>query len=210
MEDAHFPSPVMVEAEYQRLGHRLGWRFLTCPEHNIETATLALITINPGGGKFVSPLWSVENGSAYVIERWYCLPPGGHKLQRQVRRMFEIMSVKPEEVLSGYLVPFRSPSWAALEKKTDSIQFGVDVWRKIFRRTNAKTIIAFGKGIARCMTDILKATLLTEHCAEWGNQTIDVYQFGTDGRLILLPHLSRFTLFNRPRSENAFRVTLGM
>ena len=78
------------------------------------------------------------------------------------------------EWVTGLSVPIVGGS----QKKTDSIRFGVDVRRKIFRRTNAKTIIAFGKGIARCMTDILKATLLTEHRAEWGNQTIDVYQLG--------------------------------
>jgi hypothetical protein len=63
-------SPAFIEAEYQRLGHTLGWRFLTCSERNIDTASVALVTINPGGGTFEPPKWSVESGSAYVIESW--------------------------------------------------------------------------------------------------------------------------------------------
>lgn len=156
-------------------------------------------------------MWSVENGSAYVIERWYGLPPGEHKLQRQVRRMFQIMSVKPEEVLSGYLVPFRSPSWGDLTEKAESIKFGMDIWRGVFRIAKAKTVIAFGKDIAPYLTVLLMAVPHAKHQAAWGDQTIDAYRFATEGRLIVLPHLSRFALFNRvnvPESENAFRASL--
>jgi hypothetical protein len=118
MEDKDTFSPATIQAAYQRLGHRLGWRLLTCPARNIESATVALVTINPGGANFEPPRWSVEAGSAYVIERWKGRPPGQETLQRQVRRMFEIMNVKPAEALSGYLVPFRSPSWGALSEKS--------------------------------------------------------------------------------------------
>jgi hypothetical protein len=48
-------SPTSIEAEYERLGHTLGWRFLTCPEGNIGTATVALVTENPGGASFQAP-----------------------------------------------------------------------------------------------------------------------------------------------------------
>ena len=212
MANGGVPSRDMVEAECHRLGHKLGWRFLTCPERNIEIATVAMVTANPGGDKFEEPRWSVEKGCAYVIESWKDFPAGNQKLQLQVRRMFQIMNVKPEEALSGYLVPFRSPSWEDLDMKSDSICFGVDAWREVFRRTNVKTVVAFGKEIACHMTDILKAAPCSEHLARWGKQTIDVSRFGTGGRLIVLPHLSRFTLFNRPDpkpSEDAFRAALA-
>jgi hypothetical protein len=204
-------SAFTIEAEYQRLEHRLGWRFLTCPERNIETATVALITINPGGEECVAPLWSVENGNAYVVEGWKDLPPGKHKLQLQVKFLFQIMGVQPEQVLSGYLVPFRSRSWKALPKKSASIEFGMDLWRGVFRRAKTKTVVAFGKEITPYVTDLLKAVLHAKHPAAWGDLTIDAYRFGTEGRLIVLPHLSRFALFGRksaPVSENAFLASL--
>jgi hypothetical protein len=138
-------SPTSIEAEYQRLGHTLGWRFLTCPEGNIGTASVALVTINPGGASFEAPRWSVEEGSAYAIERWKGCAPGQETLQRQVIRMFQIMDVKPDKVLSGYLVPFRSQDWSKLPKKSDSIRFGIGLWREVFERVNAQTVLAFGR-----------------------------------------------------------------
>jgi hypothetical protein len=189
-------SPAEVQAEYERLGHKLGWRLFTCPARNIETASVALITINPGGGKFEEPRWSVEAGSAYEIESW--------NLQRQVRRMFEIMVVKPEEILSGYLVPFRSSAWSALEKKQASKDFGMGLWRDILDRLKPQTVIAFGKDISNDVASLLNARGCKKYSASWGEQTIDTFHYGIGGKLIILPHLSRFSLFNRPQSEEAF------
>jgi len=202
-------SPTSIEAEYQRLGHTLGWRFLTCPEGNIGTASVALVTINPGGASFEAPRWSVEEGSAYAIERWKGCAPGQETLQRQVIRMFQIMDVKPDKVLSGYLVPFRSQDWSKLPKKSDSIGFGIGLWREVFERVIAETVLAFGKDIAPHMIDLLGASFHANHPAAWGEQTIDEYLFGSNRRLVILPHLSRFSLFGRPQSESAFRAAIA-
>ena len=74
-------SASTIESEYRRLGHTLGWRFLTCPERNIDGASVALVTINPGGANFEPAKWSVEEGSAYEIERWKDCAPGQENLQ---------------------------------------------------------------------------------------------------------------------------------
>ncbi len=203
-------SAASIESECQRLGHRLGWRLLTCPEKNIDTATVALITINPGGAQFEPPRWSVEAGSAYVIERWKGRAPGEERLQRQVKRMFEIVGTDPGDALTGYLVPFRSPTWADLSKKSESLEFGFAAWREIFRRAKLKTVLAFGKDVAPFIARLLAATLQRKHPAGWGEQTIDSYSFN-DGKLVVLPHLARFAIFNRTnvaKSEEAFRSAL--
>lgn len=202
-------SPKSIENEYERLGFKLGWRFLTSPEKNMDIATVALVTINPGGGGFEPARWSVENGSAYVVERWKGCQPGEENLQRQVRRMFELMNVDPINVLSGYLVPFRSPNFEELPNKEVSLKFGTELWREVFKRSPAKTIVAFGKGTAPYLSNLLTAHPSTNISAGWGDQTIDVYRFGEVGRLIVLPHLSRFGLFGREPSEAAFREALG-
>jgi hypothetical protein len=203
-------SPAEIQAEHERLGHKLGWRLFTCPAQNIETASVALITINPGGSKFEEPRWSVEAGSAYAIESWKDRPPGQESLQRQVRRMFEIMAVKSEEVLSGYLVPFRSSTWNALENKQASKEFGLSIWRDILDRPKPRTVIAFGKDIADDIASLLDAKGCKKYSAGWGEQTIDTFHHGSGGKLIVLPHLSRFSLFNRPQSEEAFlKAALG-
>jgi hypothetical protein len=202
-------SPELIEAEYQRLSHDLGWRLFTCPIRNIETASVALITINPGGSKFEEPQWSVESGSAYELESWKGRPPGQENLQRQVRRMFEIMNIPPAEVLSGYLVPFRSPRWQALPHKSASFHFGIRLWQEILKKAKVRTVIAFGKDIAPQIVSLLNATALTEHPTGWGEQKIALYRIENDGSLIVLPHLSTFKLFSNKKYEGAFRVMLS-
>ncbi len=203
-------SFAIIEAEYQRLGSNLGWRFLTCPERNIKDADMALVTINPGGRVFEPARWSVERGSAYVVESWKGSAPGEERLQRQVRRMFELLGVNPTDVLSGYLVPFRSPDWGQLAHKGESLAFGVRLWRCVFSHSRAKTVFAFGKESAGYLAEVLTATLASRSYAGWGDQTIDEYRFGAGGRMIVLPHLSRYGLFGRAESEAAFLAALSM
>jgi hypothetical protein len=198
----------IIDAEYRRLGHNLGWRFLTCPAKNIASAKIALITLNPGGSVYEAPLFSVETGSAYVTERWKNFPPGEEKLQRQIKRMFEIMGVRPEDALSGYLVPFRSRNWADLAEKKLSLKFGAQLWKNLLRDSSPEKVIAFGKDIADEVSDILQAKLHRETLAGWGDQTIAVYRYNNVGRLLVLPHLSRFSLFYRAVSERAFADAL--
>ena len=202
-------SPEFIESEYRRLGFELGWRFLTCPEKNIEGASVALVTINLAGDVFEPARWSVENGSAYVVESWKGRPRGEEDLQRQVRRMFEIMNADPTDVLSGYLVPFRSREWDELPHKEESLEIGVGLWREIFKRTRAKLIIAFGKNTGPYLSEILNARLVTKWPANWSTYTIDEYHFGIDGKMLVLPHLSRFKLFSSQEATTAFRAALA-
>ena len=130
------------------------------------------------------------------------------RVQRQVRRMFEVMDIKADKILSGYLVPFRSQDWKRLPEKSASIRFGIGLWREVFEQAHVQTIIAFGKDTAPHMINILDATPIASHLAGWGTHTIEEYRFGTDGRLVVLPHLSRFRLFGRPPSESAFRAAI--
>ena len=198
-----------IEAEYRRLGHKLGWRLFTCSVTNIVTADTALITINPGGDKLEESLWALETGSAYTDESWKNKPPGEAQLQRQVKRMFELMNVCPANVLSGYFVPFRSPNWGALQEKPASLAFGTQIWRDILSEARPKTTVAFGKDLANHIATLLNATDRRQHQAGWGDQTIDTYSYGSSGKLIVLPHLSRFALFNRMESEQHFLKMLA-
>jgi hypothetical protein len=52
-----------------RLGHRLGWRFLYTPARTLAPDTrLAFVALNPGDGAYHCPILSVEQGDAYRIE----------------------------------------------------------------------------------------------------------------------------------------------
>ena len=123
--------------------------------------------------------------------------------------MFEVMDAKPFEVLSGYLVPFRSREWNKLSEKSASILFGIGLWREVFERAKVQTVIAFGKEVGPHLISILSATLQDRHPSGWGTLSIEQHRFGRNGRLVVLPHLSRFGLFGRPTSEAAFRAALA-
>src|SRR5581483_2792099 len=80
-----------IEAEYRRLGHTTGWRFMLCPEARLDDAVVALSTTNPAGDLDDPNVtermrWSVEASSPHVIEQW---PPGPARMQQQVRLMFQ-------------------------------------------------------------------------------------------------------------------------
>lgn len=112
MDCSGIPSAQEIQAEHDRWGHTLGWRLLYSPMRTIECANVALITMNPAGNEREEARISVEDGSAYVLEPWKGRAPGTENLQQQVRRMFDILAVAPDNALAGCLVPFRSPSWS--------------------------------------------------------------------------------------------------
>jgi hypothetical protein len=199
-----------IETEYRRLGHTIGWRFLTSPAKTIDAANVALVTQNPGGDVDDpnAPRWSVENGNAYAIESWRGVPAGQDQLQIQVKRLFEVVGVDINSVLSGYFVPFRSRDWNSLNNRSQSTAFGRELWKTVFSRSPATLIFAFGKDIAVDMCQILGASPLGSAPAHWANLTIDSYRSRDRKVLIVLPHLSRFRLFYRPTSESAFKTLL--
>lgn len=125
-----------VGREYEALGHQLGWRFLYSPANTLSTSTQILfLGKNPGGGRYVAPVASVEEGNAYRLERW-----GGHDnynpLQNQVQKLFGILAKKLEQQSSADLMdktltsnfcPFRSSGWPSLHRRSESISFSVVV-----------------------------------------------------------------------------------
>jgi hypothetical protein len=199
-----------IQAEHDRLGHKLGWRLLTCPSTNLRTAPCVLVTLNPGGRSFEAPSVQVEGGSAYELESWKEKPAGEEKLQIQVRRMLEVAGFKPAEVLSGYLVPFRSPDWKTLSNKKESIKFGITIWQEILKNSPARIIFAFGKDTGEHVAGVLDQKDRRQVRAEWGDLTIDLYRTTNGTKLIVLPHLSRYSLFGRTNSESAFQKVLAL
>ena len=79
-----------TEAEYHRLGHTLGWRFVTSPRRTVSPQTdIVFLTLNPAGERDRPdhPSASSEAGSAYVVESWDSAP-GQSKLQKEVRTLY--------------------------------------------------------------------------------------------------------------------------
>ncbi|MFN3591655.1 MAG: uracil-DNA glycosylase family protein [Thermaurantiacus sp.] len=194
-------TPQQIDAVAAALGHRRGWRFMTCPQDWMHRARLLLVTLNPGGDRPHGPAWSQEEGSAYVIEAWPPNNRGQHPIQRQVRAMFAMAGVKPEEAFSAHLVPFRSPSWDALDRRVESLAFARTLWRWLLPQVPARLVVCIGKDVGREMASLLGIPALATSPVGWGNITASAGKAADGRRLVVLPHLSRFQLFGRPQSE---------
>ena len=209
-----------IERFYKDRGYRLGRRFLTCSRKVLDgTPQVALITLNPGGKRQRPdhPKNSCEEGCAYLVESWKNgKPPGEAPLQIQVRRMFAELAERleypgtPEELLkeslSGYFIPFRSPSFEELEHKREALDFGESIWSSILESVRPGLIICIGKDTYKRLKSLvprvygLSGANHIQIKTGWHNSGADIIEFDESPRtrLLGLPHLSTYKLFSRP------------
>lgn len=209
-----------INAAYTRLGHRLGWRFLAGPRRTFASrAPFALITLNPGGAREDPghPRTSSENGSAYWIESWKGHPPGTAPLQLQFQELFARLvpivdtSESPRafvenRVLVAHFVPFRSPSLAALHRRSESIAFAHRFWAELLAEWIPRTILTIDRVTFKNLRGIIlnRPAEVVAHRrfpTGWGHYTAEVFRFRVSKRgetvtLARLPHLSRFRLMS--------------
>jgi len=195
-----------IDKEYKRLQHTLSWRFLTSPKSTLSPTTNSVfLTLNPGGDKLTheKDKESCENGSPYLHESWKNFAPGQELLQKQIQMLFSELDWTFDSVLSGQLVPFRSPSWAELPNQKASLRFGVALWKRVLEYVKPCLVVAMGKSELRTpLVDILGSPNGTEtHSVGWGNISASLDMF-ENCKLLTLPHLSRFKLMGRPESRH--------
>jgi hypothetical protein len=197
-----------IAAAYNNSENTFGWRLLASPAAVLDEAEIAFIGLNPGGsiqrndhGEF-----AMVRGSAYEIETWdRSNQPGMNPLQKQVRELFRGLSVEPEKVLAGNLVPFRSPSWKLLRNKESSLQFGESIWAEILNRSKPSLVIGMGREVLSPLSRILGATNSKTIPVGWGKISAVQATF-RNGSLVILPHLSRFGIVTRSKSANALKT----
>lgn len=206
----------------QEHGYELGWRFLTCSKTVLKTdPKIAFITLNPGGSRTREdhPSASCEKGSPYLDESWKDRNPGESPLQIQIQKMFDKICEKTnchgrtreliESTLSGYFIPFRSPSRNDLKHKKEAFDFGEKIWLRILKTVQPKLFVCIEKETAKRIRKTIETAYdLTESKSYklqtgWGNYTADIFEFGNNSevKLLRLPHLSRFTLFTSEKCE---------
>lgn len=190
-----------INTEYRDGGYGLGWRLLMGPSRTLNGSSVAFIGLNPGGS-YVDAAhgeFSVESGSAYIVESWADHPPGTSPLQRQVRSLFGQLSVEPANVLAGNLIPFRSPSFKELPNRKRAINFGTSLWRDIFSTANPNLVITMSNQTTKSVAKLLDAG--PEHRVPLGWGTISGTRRAYDGgTLVGLPVLSRFRVIGREKS----------
>ena len=199
-----------ISTAYMESKNSCGWRLLASPSSVLEGADVAFIGLNPGGSSQPDDHaeFAMKQGSAYVVEAWGGCQPGTSPLQQQVRALFTGLSVKPESVLAGNLVPFRSPSWKNLERKDFSQKFGESLWADILQRGRPGLVIGMGRDVFAPLSRILGATGIQTVAVGWGNVSAMKATF-PGGSLVVLPHLSRFGFVTREKSAGALRSLFG-
>ncbi|MBC6406614.1 MAG: hypothetical protein GDA40_00240 [Rhodobacteraceae bacterium] len=194
-----------IERAYAQSGNTLGWRFLASPCSTLERAEVAFVGLNPAGTHHPPdhPTLCTEPGeSAYVHEQWPGHSPGYAPLQIQMQKLFHGLRVKPQEVLAGHLVPFRSPSWASLRNPDSAVRFGEQIWREVLAHAKPKLVIAMGGEALVPITRVLgvNAGNMGKIRVGWGNISGTRARF-SGGVCVGLPHLSRFKIMGRPESK---------
>jgi hypothetical protein len=110
-----------------------------------------------------------------------------------------MLGERPEAVLAGNLVPFRSPSWDTLPRRDDALSFGEAIWREILSHANPSIVVAMGVKTMSALRDILHVTRTERIPLNCGEVCGERGGFG-NGTLIGIPHLSRFGVITRPAS----------
>ena len=217
-----------IEAEYARLQHRLGWRFLGVPKRVLRgRSRIALVSLNPGGGHEPPehPRASCEAGNWYTTESWAGYPVGESPLQRQVRLLFQCIAERTglegggDELITRSLVanfiPFRSPSYSALPHRRESLQFAHALWAKMLPRVEPTLVICLGRDAESTLLRLLPNALDATHAGAqsmptgWGNYCATLHRFQNgsgETKLLQLPHLSRFSLFTSAKCAAPMRA----
>lgn len=177
-----------IEAEYARLGHTLGWRFLNVSRKIIDgPVRVALITINPGGDHIPPnhPTASCENGASYLVERWGDARAGQSVLQQQVQHLFVALAAElryegsPSQLLESSLVsqfvPFRSARFETLPRPAESLEFARKLWSGILPISKPRLIVCLGREVQQQLTELIpqclgaSASETAKFPTGWGN-----------------------------------------
>lgn len=193
-------TPNDIDAEYERLGYRLGWSFMTTPEARLNDAKVCLVGLNPGGSHAGCGLWSSEAGNAYHGEKWRG-PKGAEfysPLQNQIHAMEQVLELTPDVYLAAQFIPFRSADWQRLQNRAEAITFGRKLWRWVLQQSPARLFLCLGTEAARGIAHVVQAGAEETYSAGWGKVTIG-RAVSTEGHVVVrLPHLSRYGIFGRP------------
>ena len=152
--------------------------------------------------------FATSSGSAWAVESWKGRPPGQAPLQRQVLSLFEMLGERPENILAGNLVPFRSPDWKALPgDRKAAVAFGKELWRDMIQRARPSLIVASGKLPFDALREALGGAEPEKYGLNWRRAPGRRCAW-PGGELVGLPHLSRYPVVTT-RRDAVLRLLRG-
>lgn len=220
-----------IQKKYEELGHNLGWSFLTTSKNTIKkNSSIALITLNPGGEEKSEPVMrSFEDGNAYLNEEWKKnLGVGKAPLQIQIQYLFKHLTIKHprynnfenlmNDTLMGYFIPFRSPTIKELINSKLSRKFSHHLWSRLLIEVDLSLIICIDKNTFFDINEIFHETKgfklaeKKEFNTGWGNIKAELTRYNGEKKdltIARLPHLSRYKIFNREKSQAEIEIIIN-
>jgi hypothetical protein len=120
--------------------------------------------------------------------------------------MCALLNLDENDVFSAYYIPFRSPSWAELDRKQEAETFAQALWRRWKERVSFERIVCVGKDRpGKQIADLFDAAYERSFDVGWGRVAADRYRLPDGRSLVALPHLSRYTLFGRAQGDLKLR-----
>jgi hypothetical protein len=112
-----------------------------------------------------------------------------------------------ERVMAGYFILFRSPRFADLPRRKESVDFARGLWRDILTRWQPRLLMTIDTEAFGSLRDILVKEQGVRQDSHhrfntgWGNYQAEAVRLsmpdGNNMTLARLPHLSTFKLFRR-------------
>ena len=172
-----------------------GYKLLYVPWKTIETASIAFISLNPGKPPKEADLrvLSDERGNSYEVEKDVTESP----LTDQFLKLAEFLKVKPIDILTGAMCPFRSGKWEDFteEQKIVGFEIGKNFWLEVLKK-DINLLITLGIQVTNELLPYLDAKLELSIDSGWGN--VQLKRYATkDFDIVQLPHLSSFKIFSR-------------
>ncbi len=117
--------------------------------------------------------------------------------------MFRWLGEDIDKTPTGYFVPFRSPSWDALPKQDEALDFARHLWKPILDALRPKLILCIGIDQAFSGASEMTGAVAGKSLPiGWGNYSARTAT-SQSTMIVGLPHLSRFGIFGRDESVGA-------
>lgn len=199
-----------IASEAERLGFNDGYKILYGPWETIENADTVFLSLNPGRPPHGADLFNIsdERGNSYEVEKYTTSSP----ITAQFLALADLLELKPEQILTGTVAPFRSDRWMSLSlsQRRGALEIGKKFWADVFAANRPKRVICCCPQAGKITSEILEATLEMTTSSGWGNTSLHRFR-AKDGALVAqIPHLSTFKLLSRPACIAPLKLILDL
>lgn len=203
--DRDYWQTLLTQEEHSR-GYSDGFKLLYCPWRLLDTAETLFLSPNPGNdpsGEFMR-IASDERGNSYLVKREARHSP----IAEQYLKLCHFIGEDPEEVLTGTLMPFRTPDWKPL-RDAPNIAVARPFWTQVLATGRIKRIFCIGRIVEDAVVDLTGARLRQQVPAKWGTLQIREYETPGGVQVYGLLHLSTYKMFSRPECLSALETLIG-